>query len=93
MITGKSSESPHEALYFYYNKNDLEALRSGKWKLEFARQYKSLQGRPGGRDGSAVDYRDSRISRPELYDLDADPGEKRFLYTILHMLSSIRQSP
>jgi len=76
VITGKSSESPHEALYFYYHKNDLEALRSGKWKLGFARSYRSLQGRPGGRDGKAVDYGASRVSRPELYDLDADPGEK-----------------
>jgi len=64
VITGKSSESPHEALYFYYHKNDLEALRSGKWKLEFARSYQ------------AVGYGESRVSRPELYDLDADPGEK-----------------
>ena len=76
VITGKSSESPHEALYFYYHQNDLEALRSGKWKLAFACSYRSLQGRPGGRDGKAVDYGASRVSRPELYDLDADPGEK-----------------
>jgi arylsulfatase A len=75
VITGKSSESPHEALYFYYHKNDLEALRSGKWKLEFARQYKSLTG-PGGRVANAGKYIDTSISHHELYDLDADPGEK-----------------
>lgn len=31
--------SPHEA-FFYYLKNDLEAVRSGKWKLHFSRNGK-----------------------------------------------------
>ena len=76
VITGKSGQSPHEVLYFYYNANDLEALRSGKWKLEFARQYRSLEGRPGGKGGKAVAYSQMKIPAPQLYDLDADPGQK-----------------
>ena len=39
VILGKTDKSPHEVLYFYYNANDLEALRSGKWKLELPRAY------------------------------------------------------
>ena len=56
VITGKTDQSPHDVLYFYYHKDDLEALRSGKWKLELARSYRSLNGRPGGKNGRPVPY-------------------------------------
>lgn len=75
VITGKSDKSPHDVLYFYYHKNDLEALRSGKWKLELARNYQSLNGGPGGKAGRPVKYEHLTIPQPQLYDLDADPGE------------------
>lgn len=76
LIQGKCEKSPHEVLYFYYNANDLEALRSGKWKLELARKYRSLNGRPGGHGGLPAKYDILTIKQPELYDLDSDPGEK-----------------
>ena len=75
VITGKSDKSPHDVLYFYYHKNDLEALRSGNWKLELARTYRSLNGRPGGKNGRPVRYDYLKIPQPELYELGADPGE------------------
>jgi hypothetical protein len=77
VITGKSDKSPHEVLYFYYHQNDLESLRSGKWKLEMARSYNSLNGRPGGKDGKMVQYESLKIPQPALYDLDSDVGQKR----------------
>jgi arylsulfatase len=73
---GKSAKSPHEVLFFYYGANNLEALRSGKWKLELPRRYASLNGRPGGRGGMPAEYEMLTISAPELYDLDVDPGQK-----------------
>jgi arylsulfatase len=76
VMLGRTNQSPHDALYFYYHLNDLEALRSGKWKLELARQYRSLNGRPGGKNGRPVPYTQLKIPQPQLYDLDADPGEK-----------------
>ncbi len=75
VLTGKSDQSPNETLYFYYHKNDLEALRSGKWKLELTRSYRSLNGRPGGKNGRPVPYEELKIPRPELFDLDTDPGQ------------------
>lgn len=75
VVTGKTDTSPHDILYFYYHKNDLEALRNGKWKLEFARTYRSLNGRPGGKNGRPVPYDELKISQPELFDLDTDPGQ------------------
>ena len=77
VILGKTDKSPHDVLYFYYHQNDLEALRSGKWKLEFARTYQSLNGRPGGKNGRRVDYSQLKIVTPQLYDLDADPGQHK----------------
>lgn len=76
VILGESDSSPHEVLYFYYNRNDLEALRSGKWKLEFARKYRSLNGKPGGADGKPANYSQLEIPEPQLYDLDADIGQQ-----------------
>jgi len=77
VITGKTADSPHEVLYFYFNKNDLEALRSGKWKLELPRHYGSLNGRSGGHGGMPAEYENLTVEAPELYDLDADPGQAR----------------
>jgi arylsulfatase len=76
VICGKTDKSPHEVLYFYYHENDLECLRSGKWKLELPRAYQSLDGRPGGKGGMRVPYSTLKVPSPELYDLDADIGEK-----------------
>jgi hypothetical protein len=76
VMQGRTNQSPHDVLYFYYHQNDLEALRSGKWKLELARQYRTLNGRPGGKNHHPVEYSHLRIAEPQLYDLDADPGEK-----------------
>ena len=76
VITGKTTKSPHEVLFFYYGQNNLEALRSGKWKLELPRYYQSLNGHPGGHGGMPAPYDSLKIAAPELYDLDADPGQK-----------------
>ena len=76
VMLGKTDQSPHDVLYFYYHLNDLEALRSGKWKLEFPRQYRSLDGKPGGKDGHPAPYTQLKIPQPQLYDLNADPGEQ-----------------
>ena len=37
----ETAKSPHDA-FFYYWMNDLEAVRSGKWKLHFAKRGKEL---------------------------------------------------
>jgi arylsulfatase A len=75
VISGRSTKSPHEVLYFYYGSNNLEALRSGNWKLELPRSYVSLNGRPGGHGGMPAKYNMLALTAPELFDLDADPGQ------------------
>ncbi|MGQ9913833.1 MAG: sulfatase family protein [Thermogutta sp.] len=67
------AKSPHQALYFYWGR-ELHAVRSGKWKLHFPHQYRTLAGRPGGTGGEPVPYEQASIGL-SLFDLEADPGE------------------
>ena len=68
------AESPHKVLYFYYHKNDLEALRAGRWKLVLPHKYRSLTGQPG-QDGTPNGYTHPKCGL-ELYDLENDVGEQ-----------------
>ena len=75
LISGvPGAKSPHEVLYFYYHKNDLEALRSGRWKLALPHKYRSLTGEPG-RDGTPNGYTHPNCGL-ELHDLENDISEQ-----------------
>jgi arylsulfatase A len=71
----KTAKSPHEAYYFYYADNELQAVMSGSMKLYLPHTYRTLGGREGGRDGKPVAYEQRKLARPELYDVVADIGE------------------
>ncbi len=74
LITGKSgATSPHEAYYFYWGQ-ELQAVRSGRWKLHFPHAYTTLSGRKGGTGGQPVRYDQAKIGRA-LFDLESDVGE------------------
>jgi arylsulfatase A-like enzyme len=64
--------APQEAYYFYYDR-ELQAVRSGQWKLQFPHRYRSLKG-PAGRDGTPGEYSMVRTDLA-LYDLSSDIGE------------------
>jgi arylsulfatase A-like enzyme len=66
------ARSPQEAYYFYYD-NELQAVRSGRWKLHLPHGYRTLSG-PPGRDGKPGPYATARTGLA-LYDLVADVGE------------------
>jgi arylsulfatase A len=74
----KGAKNPHEAYYFYYQQNALEAVTSGdgKWKLQLPHEYRSLAGRSGGTNGVPARYESITITEPELYDLERDVREK-----------------
>ncbi|MDX1564447.1 MAG: sulfatase [Phycisphaeraceae bacterium] len=65
--------SPHEAYYFYYGRQ-LQAVRSGKWKLHFPHRYRTMAGRPGGTGGKPARYSQAKIGL-SLFDLKKDIGE------------------
>lgn len=74
LIAGEEdAESPHEALYFYWD-GELQAVRSGRWKLHFPHEYRTLVGEPGsGGKPGPYDYH-AKIGL-ELFDLRSDIGE------------------
>ncbi|MHC5010883.1 MAG: sulfatase family protein [Planctomycetota bacterium] len=72
----EGARSPHEAYFFYYHRNALEAMRAGRWKLHFPHRYRSMEGRELGRDGRPGAYDNDRRTGLELYDLEADVGER-----------------
>ncbi len=69
--------NPHEAYWYYYESNQLQAIVSGdgRWKLQLPHTYRSLAGRPGGHGGIPTQYQQFKILKSELYDLASDPGE------------------
>jgi arylsulfatase A len=71
------AKNPHDAYWFYYNANDLQAVTSGdgQWKLQFPHTYVTLAGRPGGTNGVPVSYSVRKVEKEELYDLVHDIGE------------------
>ncbi len=72
LLNGTATKSPHEAYYYYWNK-ELQAVRSGAWKLHFPHSYRSLKS-GGGTGGTPADYVEKKCGL-ELYNLDTDIGE------------------
>jgi arylsulfatase A-like enzyme len=84
LVGPESSQSPHEALWFYWG-NQLQAIRSGRWKLHFPHEYRTLEGiqpATGGiqpaTGGIPATYRTATIEE-SLFDLEQDPGESNNL--------------
>jgi len=76
ILEGKEgATSPQEAYFFYYRKNDLEAIRYGKWKLHFPHGYRSMVENPVGSGGIPGKYDYSVKTGLELYNLELDPSE------------------
>ncbi|MBN2496940.1 MAG: sulfatase [Deltaproteobacteria bacterium] len=73
LIEGRAgATSPHEAVYFY-NSHQLQAVRSGEWKLHFAHAYKTVI--QPGQDG-AYGVEESRELGLSLFHLERDPQER-----------------
>jgi len=67
------AKTPHEAFYFYWGEH-LQAVRSGRWKLHFPHDYRSMGGKKGGSGGTPATYENAKTDLA-LYDLEADKGE------------------
>ena len=71
------AKSPQKAYYFYYKKNDLEAIRWGEWKIHFPHGYRSMVDNPVGSGGVPGKYDYSVKTGIELYSLHHDPSETK----------------
>lgn len=72
LMSGQAgAKSPHEAFYYYWNR-ELQAVRGGNWKLHFAHDYITPEpvGK-GGQPGKMV----TKKAELALYDLARDIGE------------------
>ncbi len=72
MSAQPGANSPHDVYYYYWGQ-ELQAIRSGQWKLHFPHSYPSL-GEPRGSGGKPGPYVQKKIGQ-ELFDLEADVGE------------------
>lgn len=77
------AKNPHEAYFFYgvpfgqWTGAQLEAVRSGHWKLMLPHTYRTLAGNPPGNDGMPAKYQPRTIAEPALYNLRDDMGETK----------------
>lgn len=76
MFGDPDAKSPHDAFYCYYGGGQLQAVRNERFKLVFPHKYRTLDGGPGGTDGTPVPYR-SAMASMALYDLDNDVAENK----------------
>jgi arylsulfatase A len=67
------ASSPHDAYYYYWGR-ELQAVRSGDWKLHLPHTYRTLAGHPGGQGGVPSQYTQARTDLA-LYNLRDDIGE------------------
>lgn len=69
--------NPHKGYGIWYAQNELQAVVSGdgRWKLLLPHTYRTLAGRPGGKDGIPSKYQNEKNDAPRLFDLKADIGE------------------
>lgn len=75
LMKGDVNADPRDHLYYYYNKNSLQAVRQGPWKLVLPHRYVSNTNEPPGKDGyPGKTHMDS--TGLALYDLRRDPGER-----------------
>ena len=74
----EGAANPHEAYYFYYGRNELQAVRAGDWKLFFPHNARTMDGREPGKDGMPGRYKPLPVGL-ELYNLRDDIGETRDL--------------
>ena len=76
LIEGDEKENPRTSFVYYYNKNDLEAVTDGDFKLVFPHKYVTYGTYAPGNNGLPGKLGQAEIVKCELYDLRRDPGER-----------------
>lgn len=76
LVKGNMDAEPRKDFYYYYRRNNLEAVRQGPWKLVLAHPGRTYEGFAPGNDGKPGAADENRIFEEALYDLRRDPGER-----------------
>ncbi|MFV0268220.1 MAG: sulfatase [Draconibacterium sp.] len=72
---GNTEADPRETILFYYDTNNLNAVRKGNWKLVLPHTWRSYHTTPG-QDGHSGARIKMTVEQPELYNMMRDPGEQ-----------------
>jgi arylsulfatase len=87
LLEGDKEANPRNHLFYYYHKNNLEAVRKEDWKLVFPHSSRSYEKVLPGNDGWPGAYETIKTGL-ELYDLRRDPGER---YNVIDQYPEIVQ--
>jgi arylsulfatase A-like enzyme len=71
LLRDANAKSPRDTFFYYWNR-ELQAVRSGHWKLHFAHDYPHID--KAGADGAGGHTVRLKIDQ-SLFDLQADPAE------------------
>ena len=77
LLLGKANANPRDEFIYYYDKNNLKAIRKGNWKLVFPCLSQTYN-KPAtiGNDGFPGKYGTDSV-KLALFNLSIDPGEDR----------------
>lgn len=75
LLTGDADANPRDHFFYYYDKNSLQAVRQGNWKLVLPHKIESNENEIPGKDGwpGKIHIDSTGLC---LYDLRRDPGER-----------------
>jgi arylsulfatase A len=73
LLLGKSTQASRE-VHYYFQINELQAVRKGKWKLHFPHTYEHVT--ESGKDGERGKTTSIQLDL-SLFDLEADPSEQK----------------
>ena len=76
LMKSEKDANPRESFVYYFNKNDLEAVTDGMFKLVFPHNYVTYGSHVPGNDGQPGNLTFIDLKKAELYDLRRDPGER-----------------
>lgn len=74
LMTGKATESPRKDFVYYYDYNNLKAVRTSRWKLVLPCKSLTYRKNLPGKNGQPGDVSHENVPMA-LYDLRTDPGE------------------
>lgn len=76
LLRGDHTADPRTQFYYYYRRNNLEAVRQGQWKLVLPHPGRSYVGIGMGKDGQPKPAPENHPEPLGLYNLSHDPGER-----------------
>ena len=76
LIRGEEGANPRESFVYYFNKNDLEAVTDGRFKMVFPHKHRTYGMHAPGRDGQPGALEVGEVTETQMFDLRRDPGER-----------------